>query len=152
MSYDPKIQINAQYLKDLSYENPKILEVLTKPLEKAPGVGVEVQIDAKQVGEANFEVTLITRVDTRADEKTEPLSILEVSYAGIFTLPELPEEEKKEAILVACPTMLFPFVRALVASVTKESGLMPITLTPVDFMALYEQKKDDIKEKKGTGK
>ncbi len=154
--YNPNIQINAQYLKDLSFENPKILEIMAKPLDNPPGCGVEVEINARQAGENAFEVTLQIKLETRVDEKSDPISILEIAYAGVFTLPKMDEVKKKEAILVQCPTILFPFVRSLVADITKESGLMPITLTPVDFKALFEQKQAQAggvkKEKKSAEK
>jgi len=150
--YNPDIQINAQYIKDLSFENPKILEIAAKPLETPPGCNVDVEINARQAGEKTFEVTVQMKIETRTGEKAEPLSILEISYAGIFTLPKMTEEEQKEAILVQCPTILFPFIRSIVTDITKESGLMPITLAPFDFKSLFDQKqkKDTEGAKKKT--
>lgn len=141
--YNPDIQINAQYLKDLSFENPKILEIASKPLETPPGCGVDVEINARQAGDKTFEVTIQMKIETRVDEKSDPISILEISYAGIFTLPEMSEEKRTEAILVQCPSILFPFIRSLVTDITKESGLMPITLAPFNFKALFEQKQKE---------
>lgn len=138
---NPAIKINAQYLKDLSFENPKILDILSKPPENPPVYAIQVEINVKHMGDTTFEVTLNLHVDTRAKADAEPLSIMEVAYAGVFTLPAaMKEDEIKAAILVDCPSFLFPFVRALVVDVTRESGVMPLTLAPIDFYALYQQK------------
>lgn len=144
------LQVQTQYIKDLSFENPRILDVLGKGLTTPPQLAVNIEVQAQGIGENHFEVVLNTTVkaekpadsDQKKDEKnSENLTVflVELSYAGIFSLPKLPPEVLKPFLLIECPRLLFPFVRNVIADITKDSGLPPVLLAPVNFLDLYEK-------------
>ena len=144
------IFINAQYLKDLSFENPNPLESL-KDAEK-PEIKVTVNTIVKKLPDNAFEVTL--DIKTEGKKKDKHAFIAEVSYAGIFTLNKVPAEHEKPFLLIEAPRMLFPFARNVLAETTRDGGYPPLMLNPIDFAALYrqqmaeKQKQTEEKEKK----
>lgn len=150
------IQVQAQYIKDLSFENPRLIEVLTKGLTTPPQLAVNIEVQASALGENHFEVTLNTQVKAHApitqspssdskdgskpaNEKAEMVFLIEIAYGGIFKLPKLAEDLLRPLLLIECPRLLFPFVRSIISDITKESGLPPVILAPVNFIELYEQ-------------
>ena len=144
----PGIFINAQYLKDLSFENPNPLEAL-KDTDK-PEIKVNVNTIVKKLPDNAFEVTL--DIKTEGKKKDKVSFIAEVSYAGIFTLNKVPTEHEKPFLLIEAPRMLFPFARNILAETTRDGGYPPLMLNPIDFAALYRQqmaeKEKQEKEKK----
>lgn len=147
------LQVQAQYIKDLSFENPRVLEILGKGLTTPPQLAVNIEVQAQGIGENHFEVVLNTHVkamgapnedlkkENNKDEKeSEDLFFLiELSYGGVFSLPKLPAEILKPFLLIECPRLLFPFVRGIISDITKDSGLPPVLLAPVNFLELYEK-------------
>ncbi len=128
---------NAHYIKDLSFENPGILKNLMEP-GKAPQIAVNIQVEVKNMAPSVFEVVLL--IEARADVEKEFLFLAELSYGGIFTLEEsITEEDSRPLLLIECPRLLFPFARSIIANVTRDGGLPPLLLNPVDFAALYRQ-------------
>ena len=119
-----------------------MLETLSTPPKKGPQINVNVEVHATPIGENMFEVVLNIKVESKADDEKSVLSIIEVSYAGIFTLPSIKEgkghdEQLKRLLLVECPRHLFPFARSIISDITKESGMAPTVLAPFDFEILY---------------
>ena len=132
----PGLFINAQYLKDLSFENPNPLDAY-KNNEK-PDIKVNVNTAVKKLPDNAFEVTLDIKTD--AKQKDGKLAfIAEVSYAGIFTLNKVPPEHEKPLLLIEAPRMLFPFARNVLAETTRDGGYPPLMLNPIDFAALYQK-------------
>ncbi len=133
--------INVQYVKDLSFENPRgVMAFVAR--ETPPGVDVGIRVQARSLEEAGqgqgHEVTLEIRCQASDDKGV--LFLLELHYAGVFTLQGLTDPSSlAPVLLVECPRLLFPFARALVADMTRDSGFAPVVLGPVNFMALYEQ-------------
>jgi preprotein translocase subunit SecB len=128
------IQVNAQYVKDLSFEVPGAPAVFTELAGATPELAVRVDLNATPLGSNTFEVTLILAADAKVGEKIG--FIVELTYAGIFTL-NVPEEHVQPILLIEAPRLLFPFARSIIANVTSEGGLPPLMLQPIDFASLY---------------
>ena len=140
----PGLFINAQYLKDLSFENPNPLEAFKN--QDKPDISVNVNTSVKKLPDNAFEVTLDIKTD--AKKKGNVSFIAEVSYAGIFTLNKVPPEHEKPLLLIEAPRMLFPFARNVLAETTRDGGYPPLMLNPIDFAALYHKQVEEEKNKK----
>lgn len=130
----PQLGIRTQYVKDLSFENPS---APNRPpeAERSPDITVNVQVEVRRLDETNFEVNLQITANARHQDK--PVFLVELTYAGVFTLIGIPQEAMEPALLVECPRLLFPFARRIVADVTRDGGFPPLLLSPIDFLALY---------------
>lgn len=144
------ITIHAQYIKDLSFENPTPVASFTNENNAQPNISVGIQAKADNLGGRNFEVVLDIRID--ATREKNPLFVTELSYAGIITLgDDVSEEAAGPLLMIESPRLLFPFARNILADVTRDGGFPPLMLAPVDFAALYEQQKNqEAKEGKDT--
>ena len=132
----PPLMIGAQYIKDLSFENPQGPEILAT-LKEGPQVNVEVNTSARNLGDNVFEVTLFIRGEARSQDK--PVFIVELTYGGIVTVNNLAESDVRPALLIEAARHLFPFAREVVANVTRDGGFPPLMINPLDFAALYQQ-------------
>jgi len=130
----PNLQVAAQYIKDLSFENPGA----TANITDRPQIELAVDLNASRLAEKDmFEVELKIRVDAKNDGKA--LFLLEVAYAGIFRLTNVADVGTQQMILlIQAPHMLFPFVRRIVSDVVRDGGMPPLMIEPIDFMALYQ--------------
>jgi len=130
----PNLQVVGQYIKDLSFENPGA----TSNINDRPQIELAVDLNAARMAEADmYEVELKSRVDAKNDAK--PLFLLEVAYAGIFRLSNVPDTATQQMILlIQAPHMLFPFVRRIVSDVVRDGGMPPLMIEPIDFMQLYQ--------------
>ena len=130
----PNLQVVGQYIKDLSFENPGA----TANLTDRPQIELAVDLNAARLAEQDmFEVELKIRVDAKNNAK--PLFLLEVAYAGIFRLSNVPDTGTQQMILlIQAPHMLFPFVRRIVSDVVRDGGMPPLMIEPIDFMQLYQ--------------
>lgn len=134
------LMIRAQYIRDLSFENPNPLSIFTSDSEHQPNISVSVQAKAQHLGERSFEVVLDINID--AKRENDQMFIAELSYAGVVTIaPEVKEEHVADMVMVGTPHLLFPFARNILADVTRDGGYPPLMLAPVDFAALYDQQK-----------
>jgi preprotein translocase subunit SecB len=129
--------INMQYVKDLSFENPRAPQVFTAN-QGAPQVQVNVDVGARQVGENVYEITLVLNAEAKNGEET--VFVVELTYAGVFTVPPLPQEQLRPLLLIECPRLLFPFARQIVADAVRDGGFPPLLIDPIDFVGLYRQK------------
>lgn len=130
----PQIQVNAQYVKDLSFENPNAPQSLITSAE-APQIEVTVDVGARGMGEDRYEVEL--RVTAHAARGAERAFVVEVVYSGVFTLLNVAEDALQAVCLIECPRILFPFARRIIADCTRDGGFPPLLLEPIDFAALY---------------
>ena len=130
----PQLGIRTQYIKDLSFENPSAAE-RPPEAERSPDIQVNVQVAVRRLEAPNFEVTLQITANAKYQEK--PVFLVELTYAGVFTLIGIPQEALEPTLLVECPRLLFPFARRIVADVTRDGGFPPLLLGPIDFLALY---------------
>ncbi len=130
----PGLMIGAQYIKDLSFENPQGPEVLAS-LQESPQVSIEVHTNARPLGDDVHEVTLFIRGEAETDGTT--VFIVELTYGGIITVNVTDEESIKPILLIEAPRHLFPFARAIVANVTRDGGFPPLLINPLDFAGMY---------------
>lgn len=135
----PSVAISGQYVKDLSFENPNAPVSLT-PQKDAPKIEITLNIEAKGFKDDVYEVTL--QVTAKASSNENTLFIAELAYAGLFTLSNVSDDQKELVLLIHCPTILFPFARRVLSDVTRDGGFQPLMLEPIDFAALYQQRKD----------
>jgi preprotein translocase subunit SecB len=135
---NPRVGLLAQYLKDCSYENPKAPGSLSKDLPPAT-IDVSLDVQVQRLGPSRYEVALRTTANGKRGE--DPVFVAEVVFAGVFELFDIPEEQIQPVCLVECPRLLFPFARRILSDLTRDGGVPPILLDPVDFGALYENQK-----------
>jgi preprotein translocase subunit SecB len=133
----PALNALGQYLKDLSFENPNAPRSLG-PREKAPNIAIQVNVNAKQLAPSDFEVAIT--LEAQAGEGQDLLFKLDLEYAGIFRLANIPQEQIHPIVMIECPRLLFPFVRQIVADATRDGGFPPLFIDPIDFVGLYQQK------------
>lgn len=136
------LQVNAQYVKDLSFEVPGSPGIyLELNQQGSPELSVRVDMNAQPVDDkGHFEVVLQLVVEAKLGEKL--VFLADLSYAGIFTL-NLPEEHIQPVLMIECPRLLFPFARAIIADMTRDGGFPPVLLQPIDFMTLYRSRVGD---------
>ena len=132
----PSFQIQRVYLKDISLEQPNAPEILLNQGE--PKLEVQVDILAHQLDDVNFHVTLIGTVTTKIDDKV--LFLVEAQQSGIFEIRHMPEEQISPLLAIACPTILFPYLRSNIADMISRAGFQPVHLAEINFHALYEQR------------
>jgi len=130
------ITIVAQYLKDLSFENPNAPMSLTAS-QAAPRVAVDVDVQSRQAGEYLYEVTLSLRATASAQEQT--VFLVEVAYGGLLQVKGVPREQLAPVVMIEGPRQLFPFARAIVAAVTRDGGYPPLLINPIDFVDLFRR-------------
>jgi preprotein translocase subunit SecB len=135
-SSQPSLQIEKLYVKDISLEVPHAPEVFTQQAQ--PEVEVQISTSAKQFGEGYFEVSIGATVTARAGERT--LFLVEAAQAGIFSLRNVPAEQLDALLGIACPTILFPYLREAISDLVVRAGFPPVLLSPVSFEALYMQR------------
>jgi preprotein translocase subunit SecB len=128
------VTVNAQYIKDFSFENPNAPQIFT-PSQNAPQLTMNVNVQSRNVAPNSFEVALTLKIESTVEGKTAFIS--ELVYAGVFTLPEMPEEHLKLFLLVEAPRILFPYARAALTNTIRDGGYPYVMIQPVDFMALY---------------
>jgi preprotein translocase subunit SecB len=129
----PQINVNAQYVKDLSFENPGAPQSLAN--NEAPKIEVNVDVGAQAIGEIQYEVQL--SITANAERNDEKVFVAEVVYAGIFTIANANEQTLRPLLLIECPRFLFPFARQIVADATRDGGFPPLLLEPIDFAQLF---------------
>lgn len=131
----PPIVINAQYIKDLSFENPNAPGSLVQ--QQAPQIELRVNVGARALTDNLYEVQL--SVNGTAKHEEETAFIVELSYGAVVTLNGVPEEHLQPVLLIEVPRLLFPFARAIVSDVVRDGGFPPLMLQPIDFVDLYQR-------------
>ena len=144
----PKMNILAQYVRDLSFEN--ILAQKGVDGELNPEIQVNVNIDAKKrTTDKQFDVVVKLRVDSKSKNTNNMLFVLELDYGGVFQIENIPDDQLHPYLLIECPRMLFPFLRRIVSDITRDGGFPPLNLENIDFLKLYRQ---EIERRKGEDK
>lgn len=132
----PQIAVLAQYVKDLSFENPNAPRSLA-PSPQQPAINVQVSVDAAPMSETDFEVTLA--IEGKAEAQGMLLYGIELVFAGIFRVINVPQDSLQPFVLIECPRLLFPFAREMIATTVRNGGFQ-LLLNPIDFVALYRQR------------
>lgn len=134
-----KMNILAQYIRDLSFENL----VATKGAPQGdvqPEMTVQVSLDARKRGaEHQYEVISKFKVTSTNRGDNSTMFLAELDYGGIFNIEGVPEEQLHAFLMIECPRLMFPFVRRIISDLTRDGGFPPFNMDPVDFVALYRQ-------------
>ena len=144
----PMMLVNAQYVKDLSFENPNAPASLSQQTSE-PNVQIAIDVNADQIADKSFEVSLTLRAEGTSG--TDPLFIVEIVYAGVFTLGEVPDEYVPPMLYIEAPRQLFPFARAIIADAVRDGGFPPLLVQPIDFMSMYQQRVAQVQADAGEG-
>ncbi|MGE5510688.1 MAG: protein-export chaperone SecB [Bacteroidota bacterium] len=134
-----QIRVLGQYVKDLSFENPNVTKLLAGAPEN-PNLSLEINVNATKVSADVYESAI--SFNAKATSKVGVIYEFEMVYAGLFKIENIPPPALEPMLLVNCPMLLFPFLRRIVADLTREAGFPPLLLDPVDFGALYVRKKE----------
>lgn len=134
-----RMQVMAQFIKDMSFENMVAQKGLTSS-EVQPDIQVAVSLDArKRPQENHYDVTTKFKVTNKNKIGGETLFLLELDYGGVFLVENVPEAQLHAYLMIECPRMLFPYVRRIISDVTRDGGFPPLNIDTVDFLALYRQ-------------
>jgi len=134
----PAVGLITQYVKDMSFENPNAPAVFQ--WQGQPQIDIQFNIAANQVGDDVHEVAL--KIDAKAVSAAQTAFQVELVYAGLFTLRNIPDEQLQPFLLAEAPRILFPFARRVLADAVRDGGFQPLLLEPIDFGALYMQQSE----------
>ncbi len=134
----PGIRILAQYIRDLSFENPRAPESL-RAAANPPQIDLGVELGARGREDGLFEIEL--KLTARAQRDADTIFHLELVYAGLFQLAGVAAEDIEPVLMIECPRYLFPFARRIIADLSAEGGFPPFMLEPIDFASLYAQRR-----------
>jgi preprotein translocase subunit SecB len=138
----PIFQIQRVYMKEASLEQPNSPAILLE--QESPTVDIQLGVNAAPVGEGIFEVSVTATVQTKIKEKT--VFLVEVTQAGIFEIRNLPEDQMGQIMGIACPQIVYPYLRGNVADVISRAGFPPVHLSEINFQAMYEQQRANAEE------
>ena len=131
----PVFQIQRVYLKDLSLEQPNSPAILTST--EQPSVDIQLGVGMEQIADGIVEVTVTATVTTKIEDKV--VFLVEAKQAGIFEARNLPEDQMGPVIGIACPQIIYPYLRGNVADMIQRAGFPPVHLAEINFHAMYEQ-------------
>lgn len=134
------ISINGQYIKDLSFESPNSPASLI-PKATPPKIDISLNLEVNELEKDIYEVSI--EITVKANQEETTMFILEIAYCGVFTVKNFDAEQKDMVLLIHCPTILFPYARRVISDITRDGGFQPLMIDPIDFSALYRQKKDN---------
>ena len=143
---NPVFQIQRIYLKDLSLEQPNSPQILLE--QGQPAVEINLTLGAEPIADGMFEVTVMATVTTKVNDKT--LFLVEAKQGGIFEIRNIPEDQLQPIIGIACPGIIYPYLRAIVSDVCTRAGFPPVTLSEVNFQAMFEAQQQQ-QAKQGAG-
>ncbi|MBL4639091.1 MAG: protein-export chaperone SecB [Kordiimonadaceae bacterium] len=136
----PQAGVLAQYVRDLSFENPNAPASLQAQSASKPAIDVNVNVGVRQVNDEVYEVELkiTAKATQKAEDGTEQVAfVVELSYGSLFGIRNLPEDALKPFLLIQAPNLMFPFARRIVADASRDGGFPPLLLEPINFEALY---------------
>ena len=132
---DPTFQIQRIYLKEASLEQPNSPAILLE--QEQPSVDIQLGVEANPVAEGVFEICVTATVQTKIKDKT--VFLVEAKQAGIFEIRNLPEDQMGPIMGIACPQIVYPYLRGNVADIIQRGGFPPVHLAEINFQAMYEQ-------------
>lgn len=132
---DPVFQIQRVYLKDVSLEQPNSPEILLN--QEQPGVDIQLGVEATPVADGLFEVCVTATVHTKIGDKT--VFMVEAKQAGIFEIRNMQADQLGSILGIACPQIVYPYLRSNVADVIQRGGFPPVHMAEINFQAMYEQ-------------
>ena len=134
---EPQIAVLTQYVKDLSFENPKAPESVAEGTGKPHG-NVSIQVKSRRLNEDNYEILLEFNIEAKNNDAV--VFIVELTYGGVFGVRGFDEAAMELALWVECPRILYPFARRIIADSVRDGGFPPLMLGPIDFLGLYRQR------------
>ena len=134
-SDNPVFQIQRVYLKDMSLEQPNSPGILLE--QEQPSVDIQLSVEATPVADGIFEVAVTATVHTKIQEKT--VFLVEAKQAGIFEIRNIPEDQMGPVMGIACPQIVYPYLRSNVADIVNRAGFLPVHLAELNFQAMYEE-------------
>jgi preprotein translocase subunit SecB len=143
----PVLAVNLQYLKDVSFESPRAPQIFVSQGPQ-PQVGVSVRVDGRGVGDNTYEIVL--HLEVKADAGDETVFLVEMDYAGIFTVAPLAPEVLGPLLMIEAPRLLFPYARQIVSQTVASGGFPPLLINPIDFADLYRRQLAAQQEQPGT--
>jgi preprotein translocase subunit SecB len=142
----PTFRVLAQFIRDLSFENPRAPESLRAQAEP-PQIDLSVEMNARTRPDGLFETDLKLVVSAQAAGET--VFQIELLFGGLFQITGIPDEDMEPVLMIECPRYLFPFARRLIADLTGESGFPPFMLEPIDFGAVYQARRAAMAQETG---
>jgi preprotein translocase subunit SecB len=133
----PQLNALTQFVKDFSFENPNAPRSLA-PQDSPPNISIQVNVNARQIAEGDFEVELT--LEGGAGEGDGTLFKFELVYGGVFRARNVPQDQLHPVIMIECPRLLFPFARQIIAEAVRQGGFPPLYIDPIDFVGLYQQR------------
>lgn len=138
-----QLAVLAQFIRDLSFESPNAPQALQGPGEN-PKLQINVNVQSTKRADDVYQVDLQFEAQAKSDDGV--IYNVEIVYAGMFRLSNIPEDLLQAVLFVDCPTILFPFLRRIVADLTQDGGFPPLLMDPMDFAALYRQNAGQVAE------
>ena len=135
---DPVFNIQRVYLKEASLEQPNSPAILLET--EQPAVEINLGINAENVAEGIFEICVTATVQTKIQDKT--VFLVECKQAGIFEIRDVPEDQMGAVVGIACPQIVYPYLRGNVADMITRAGFPPVHLAEINFQAMYEQQQN----------
>ncbi len=136
----PQLNVVAQYIKDFSFENPNSPKSLATGQQ--PQIGIQINVNAAPISDTDIEVVL--HLSGKAENAGSLLFSFDLAFGGVFRIRNVPQESMNAVVLIECPRLLFPFAREIIATTVRNGGFPPLLLDPVDFVALYRQKMEQL--------
>lgn len=133
-----QVIVSAQYVKDLSFENPRAPHSLLQQQGPPPEVQINVDVKAGTLAPDVYEVVMTLRAD--AKQAADSVFVVELVYGAVVTLANTPPEDVSVALMVETPRLMFPFARGILAEVTRDGGFTPLLLNPIDFSEIYRSR------------
>ena len=143
------LTVVTQYVKDLSFENPGGPDSLMS-LKEVPHGTVRVDVRVQPRTPPEIEIVLFLAVEAKASDKT--VYVVECEYGGLFRLGRVTQDVVLPLIMIEAPRLLFPFARQLIANAIMAGGFPPLMINPIDFAALYREKREDLVKQAETAK
>jgi preprotein translocase subunit SecB len=132
---EPVFQIQRVYLKEASLEQPNSPAILLE--QEQPAVDIQLGVEASPIADGIFEVCVTATVQTKVNDKT--VFLVEAKQGGIFEVRNLPEDQLGQILAIACPQIVYPYLRGNVADLIQRGGFPPVHLSEINFQAMYEQ-------------
>ncbi|MGB0496722.1 MAG: protein-export chaperone SecB [Rubricella sp.] len=128
----PKMQIRAQYIRDMSFEN--IASQKGFSLTKQPQIRVSINVDGRKKEDLH---EVMIKMEVKAEQDDQAVFLMEIDYAGLFSIENVPDNQLHPFMMIECPRMLFPYVRRIISDVTRDGGFPPVNVDNIDFLSLY---------------
>ncbi|MEY3525242.1 MAG: protein-export chaperone SecB [Pseudomonadota bacterium] len=132
---EPVFLIQRVYLKDLSLEQPNSPAILLS--QEQPAVDIQIGLDSEQVADGVYEITVTATVTAKINDQT--MFLVEAKQAGIFEIRHMPEGQLQPITGIACPQIIYPYLRSNVADVIQRAGFPPVHMAEINFQAMYDQ-------------